>query len=77
MQASFDGGGIWHGVGQQDIAAVSDLVLGIDGRNLYAATETGVWRVALPPASEDQPVLTVLQPALARVHASSATARSV
>ena len=27
--------------------AVNDLALGIDGRNLYAATEQGVWQLGL------------------------------
>jgi photosystem II stability/assembly factor-like uncharacterized protein len=39
-----DGGATWCGLGNQPIGAVRDLVLGVDGRNLYAATDTGVWR---------------------------------
>ncbi len=32
----------WSDLGRQDIGAVSDLALGVDGRNLYAATDQGV-----------------------------------
>lgn len=42
-----DAGASWSEIAE-DIGGVSDLVLGIDGRNLYAATATGVWRLALP-----------------------------
>jgi hypothetical protein len=45
--ASLDGGTSWASVGCQSIGPVNDLALGIDGRNLYAATDTGVWRLAL------------------------------
>ncbi|MCC7371541.1 MAG: hypothetical protein IT306_24185 [Chloroflexi bacterium] len=41
-----DGGASWSELGR-DIGAVGDLALGIDGRNLYAATATGIWRLAL------------------------------
>jgi hypothetical protein len=34
-------------LGRQDIGAVSDLALGVDGRNLYAATDQGLWRLPL------------------------------
>src|SRR5262245_44200141 len=39
-----DGGSTWCSLGQQPIGAVRDLALGVDGQNLYAATESGVWR---------------------------------
>jgi hypothetical protein len=39
-----DGGATWCSLGLEPIGPVRDLVLGIDGRNLYAATDTGVWR---------------------------------
>jgi hypothetical protein len=35
---------------------VNDLVLGIDGRNLYAATPRGVWRLPLASAGETEQV---------------------
>jgi hypothetical protein len=41
-----DGGITWCSLGQQPIGAVRDLALGVDGRNLYAATDSGVWRFA-------------------------------
>ena len=41
--ASLDGGASWRSVGCQDVGPVHDLALGIDGRNLYASTDTGVW----------------------------------
>ena len=37
----------WSDLGRQDIGAVSDLALGVDGRNLYAATDQGLWRLPL------------------------------
>ena len=45
--ASLDGGASWLSVGCQDVGPVHDLALGIDGRNLYASTDTGLWRLAL------------------------------
>lgn len=42
-----DGGASWTDVGQPELPRVDDLVMGIDGRNLYAATDAGVWRLAL------------------------------
>ena len=47
MAASVDGGATWSDLGRQDIGAVSDLALGVDGRNLYAATAP--WIVAAAP----------------------------
>jgi hypothetical protein len=45
--ASLDGGASWQSVGCEDVGPVHDLALGIDGRNLYASSDTGVWRLAL------------------------------
>ena len=46
--ASNDGGASWTDLGQEDIGAeIRDLALGIDGANLYAATEGGVFRLNL------------------------------
>ena len=44
---SDDGGATWTELGAPGPGAVNDLALGIDARNLYAATEQGVWRLAL------------------------------
>jgi photosystem II stability/assembly factor-like uncharacterized protein len=45
--ATSDGGTTWSEIGNLDMPKVDDLALGIDGQNLYAATSTGVWRLAL------------------------------
>jgi hypothetical protein len=47
VKASMDGGATWSDLGTVDIGVVRDLALGIDGQNLYAATDTGVWRMSL------------------------------
>jgi photosystem II stability/assembly factor-like uncharacterized protein len=47
IQASTDGGLTWTDAGQREFSAVNDLTVGIDGRNLYAATDEGVWRLGL------------------------------
>jgi hypothetical protein len=47
VAASLDGGATWSDLGRQDIGAVSDLALGVDGQNLYAATDQGLWRLPL------------------------------
>jgi photosystem II stability/assembly factor-like uncharacterized protein len=41
---SSDGGASWADLGRQDIGAVSDLALSVDGRWLFAATDQGLWR---------------------------------
>lgn len=48
VQVSLDGGASWGPLGRQDLGRASALALGIDGRNLYAATERGLWRLRLP-----------------------------
>jgi photosystem II stability/assembly factor-like uncharacterized protein len=45
--ASADGGATWTELGALGTGAINDLALGIDGRNLYAATEQGVWQLTL------------------------------
>jgi hypothetical protein len=52
VQASFDGGVSWAPFGRQDTGRVNDVLLGIDGRNVYAATDQGVWRMSLAPQTE-------------------------
>ena len=47
LQASGDDGLTWSDMGQAIDGSVSDLVLGVDGANLYAATDSGVWRLPL------------------------------
>jgi hypothetical protein len=51
VQTSADGGATWsaYGLDGRDVRA---LALGIDGLNLYAATDQGVWRLRLAPASD-------------------------
>jgi hypothetical protein len=46
IHESHDGGASWADV-DQAVGLVDDLALGVDGRNLYAATSTGVWRLPL------------------------------
>ena len=47
VQASADAGQSWAPLGQQELGPINDLALGIDARNLYAATDQGLWRLAL------------------------------
>ena len=47
LRASADGGRTWGDLGGPDLGGVYDLALTRDGRDLYAATEHGVWRLAL------------------------------
>jgi photosystem II stability/assembly factor-like uncharacterized protein len=44
---SADGGLSWPDVGGRTLARITDLALGIDGRNLYAATDEGLRRVPI------------------------------
>ena len=48
VMTSGDGGTTWVDLGQTDIGKINNLVLGVDGQNLYAATDQGVWRFRLP-----------------------------
>jgi hypothetical protein len=52
------GGTSWQRLGGSDLGVVNDVAVGIDGRNLYAATTAGVWRLHLPvePAVAPPPV---------------------
>jgi hypothetical protein len=49
VQVSLDGGASWAPFGRQDIGRVNDVLLGIDGHNVYSATDQGVWRMSLVP----------------------------
>jgi len=44
---SVDGAVSWMQLGRQDLGRANALALGIDGRNLYAATVRGLWRLRL------------------------------
>jgi hypothetical protein len=44
VAASLDGGATWADLGRQDIGAVSDLAVDVDGGWLFAATDQGLWR---------------------------------
>lgn len=48
VQTSLDGGASWQPLGRQDLGRANALALGIDGQNLYTATERGLWRLRLP-----------------------------
>jgi hypothetical protein len=47
VAASLDGGATWADLGRQDIGAVSDLAVSVDGGWLFAATDRGLWRLWL------------------------------
>jgi photosystem II stability/assembly factor-like uncharacterized protein len=49
VAASTDGGSGWVDLGRPDLGRLQDLALGIDGRNLYAASDRGLWRLRLEP----------------------------
>jgi hypothetical protein len=44
LRLSSDGGASWADVAAPAVTRVSDVVFGIDGRMVFAATDTGVWR---------------------------------
>jgi photosystem II stability/assembly factor-like uncharacterized protein len=44
---SADGGATWVPLGSPSLPTITTLALGIDARNLYAATDQGVWRLPL------------------------------
>jgi hypothetical protein len=48
VRRSQDGGMTWNELGAPDASSVSQLAVGIDGRYLFAATDKGVHRIALP-----------------------------
>jgi photosystem II stability/assembly factor-like uncharacterized protein len=49
VKVTNDGGATWSPVGgpEQNLQQIHGLALGVDGLNLYAATERGVWRLTL------------------------------
>ena len=44
---STNGGSTWTDLTFPDAGDIHDLAVGIDGRNLYAATDNGVFRLPL------------------------------
>ena len=48
VRVSADGGVSWADLCGQDLGEISDLALGSDGLNLYAATDRGLWRFRSP-----------------------------
>jgi photosystem II stability/assembly factor-like uncharacterized protein len=47
VRVSRDGGESWVALGRQDLPPITYLLVGIDGRNLFASTEQGVYRLPL------------------------------
>jgi hypothetical protein len=52
VQLSLDGGDTWQDAGGQGLGQPLRLVLGIDGRSLYLATSSGLFRQRLDPATD-------------------------
>jgi photosystem II stability/assembly factor-like uncharacterized protein len=48
VKRSDDGGSTWTDIGSGTPGAIGDIALGIDQRFLFAATDSGVWRLPLP-----------------------------
>jgi hypothetical protein len=57
VKRSVDGGSTWTDLGRPDLGPINDVVLGVDGLNLYVATDHGLWR--LPLAAPDRPACQV------------------
>jgi hypothetical protein len=47
VQASVDGGATWVPLGESRPEQIRSLAVGVEGANLYAATDSGVWRLSL------------------------------
>lgn len=47
VRTSADGGSTWEEIGRPDLGPINDVVLGVDGMNLYVATERGLWQLPL------------------------------
>lgn len=47
VRMSRDAGATWSELGRQDLPSVQTLVVGVDGRNLYAGTDQGLYRLSL------------------------------
>jgi hypothetical protein len=48
MRSTSPGTSVWADIGIMDLGKVDDLGLSADGQYLYAATETGLWRLPQP-----------------------------
>ena len=48
LRLSLDGDASWVDASPEGIGKLADVAFGVDGRMLFAASETGVWRAALP-----------------------------
>ena len=48
LRLSLDGGASWLDASPEGMGRVSDVAFGVDGRMLFAASETGVWRASMP-----------------------------
>lgn len=49
VRVSRDAGVTWSALGASDLPTVLRLAVGVDGRQLYAATRNGVYRIAVSP----------------------------
>ncbi|MGE3913853.1 MAG: hypothetical protein AB7K36_31205 [Chloroflexota bacterium] len=52
VRASTDGGTRWTKLGRQDLPPIITLAPGVDGQNVYAGTEHGLYRLRLTATSE-------------------------
>jgi photosystem II stability/assembly factor-like uncharacterized protein len=48
LKMSQDGGASWTDVSPSGMGSVRDVAIGIDGRMMFAAAQTGVWRATTP-----------------------------
>lgn len=48
LRLSLDGGSTWADASPEGIGKLADVAFGVDGRLLFTAGETGVWRAAMP-----------------------------
>ncbi len=47
VATSIDGGATWSDLGSQQLGQLADLALGIDGQNLYLASDKGLFQLPL------------------------------
>jgi len=48
LQLSLDDGQSWSEYSPEGLGTVHDVAFGIDGKLMFAATSTGLWRAAAP-----------------------------
>ena len=58
LRLSGDGGETWSDIAPPDLPRLHDLRFGIDGRTLFAATESGVWRATRLQGTGDRTPVT-------------------